>query len=183
MYAKIQNGSIVQYPFTQFDLQAQYPNASVPATWTPEFMQSEGIVHVVVTGAPLFDPAIYAPEEKAPEYVASRSRWEQVWGIRALTADELAQKHAQLQDAIVQAAQQRLDTFAQTRHYDGILSACTYASSPSAQFSAEGQCAVQARDATWSALYAVLAAVRSGTRPMPAGYADIEAELPVLAWP
>lgn len=32
-------------------------------------------------------------------------------------------------------------------------------------------------------LYEMLAEVEAGTRPLPDGYADVESELPVLAWP
>jgi len=78
--------------------------------------------------------------------------------------------------------QARLDTFARTRGYDGILSAATYASSTNAQFATEGQYAVNARDLTWAKCYEILGAVQSGTRPMPT-LAEIEAELPVLEWP
>ena len=84
---------------------------------------------------------------------------------------------------IIAATQRRLDDFARTRNYDGILSACTYATSTVQKFQAEGQYCVEARDATWAALYAVLGAVQAGTRPMPTGYADIEADLPALEWP
>ena len=38
-------------------------------------------------------------------------------------------------------------------------------------------------DATWAALYAILAQVEAGERPLPAGYAELEEELPILAWP
>lgn len=88
-----------------------------------------------------------------------------------------------IQEVVVAATQQRLDAFAKTRNYDGILSACTYASSTVPKFQAEGQYCVEARDATWAKLYAMLAEVEAGTRPMPTGYADIEGELPPLAWP
>lgn len=88
-----------------------------------------------------------------------------------------------LQAGIVNATQQRLDDFARTRNYDGILSLCTYATSTNTAFSAEGQYGVQARDATWVKLYEILAEVESGVRPIPSGYAEIESELPVLAWP
>lgn len=84
---------------------------------------------------------------------------------------------------VVERTQQRLDAFAQTRFYDGILSACTYATSPTPRFQADGQYCVEARDATWAKLYEMLAEVEAGTRPMPTGYADIEGELPVLVWP
>ena len=73
--------------------------------------------------------------------------------------------------------------FARTRNYDGILSACTYATSPTPKFQTEGQYCVVARDATWARLYEILGEVEAGTRPVPSGYADIAPELPVLVWP
>ncbi len=94
----------------------------------------------------------------------------------------LAQQQA-VESQIVAAVQRRLDAFAQTRNYDSILSAATYATSTVPKFAAEGQAAVRSRDSTWSAMYAILAAVQSGTHAMPASYADIEAELPALTWP
>ncbi len=90
---------------------------------------------------------------------------------------------AQVQASIVQATQQRLDDFARTRSYDGILSACTYATSTVPKFATEGQYAVQARDATWAALYAFMADVQTGTRQMPSGFEDVEPNLPTLEWP
>lgn len=84
---------------------------------------------------------------------------------------------------ITSATQARLDTFARTRNYDGILSACTYATSTHPKFASEGQYCVTARDATWSALYVVMAEVEAGARPMPTGFQDIEPDLPALVWP
>ncbi len=78
--------------------------------------------------------------------------------------------------------QRRLDTFARTRNYDGILSACTYVTSSVPKFAAEGQYCVQARDATWNACYTILSDVQAGNRPMPT-LNEIMLELPVLAWP
>lgn len=80
------------------------------------------------------------------------------------------------------AIQKRLDDFARTRNYDGILSAATYATSAVVKFKAEGQYAVEARDATWAKGYEILAAVEAGTRPLPTLEA-LAAELPALAWP
>lgn len=82
----------------------------------------------------------------------------------------------------IAAVQKRLDDFAQTRNYDGILSAATYATSTVPKFKAEGQYCVEARDATWAKCYEVLAAVESGSRPMPT-MDELLAELPVLTWP
>ena len=80
------------------------------------------------------------------------------------------------------AVQAHLDSFAQTRNYDGILSATTYATSSVLKFQAEGQYAVEARDATWAKCYEILAAVEDGTSPMPTE-AELLAELPALVWP
>ena len=89
---------------------------------------------------------------------------------------------AQIDASFTASIQQRLDDFARTRNYDNILSACTYATSTVAKFKAEGQYAVEARDATWTKCYEVLAAVEGGTRPMPT-MEELIAELPVLTWP
>ena len=88
-----------------------------------------------------------------------------------------------VQEQIVAATQQRLDDFAKTRNYDGILSACTYATSTVPNFKTEGQYCVEARDQTWAKLYEIMDEVQSGVRPPPTGYDDIEPELPVLEWP
>ena len=82
----------------------------------------------------------------------------------------------------VDRTQTRLDSWAHAKNYDGILSAGTYATSSIPQFKAEGQLAVDKRDATWAALYAILAEVQAETRPMPKSFSDIEGELPVLEW-
>lgn len=83
----------------------------------------------------------------------------------------------------VAAAQDRLDAFARTRNYDGILSACTYATSAVPAFAAEGQYCVAARDQTWAALYALMADVQGGTQPMPEAVEAVMALLPPLEWP
>ena len=111
----------------------------------------------------------------------------QQWEIYPLPAVEVAANQAAaaqaLQQAIVAATQQRLDDFARTRNYDSILSAATYATSAVPKFAAEGQYAVQARDATWAALYQFMADVQAGTQPVPSGFEDVEPLLPVMAWP
>ncbi len=89
----------------------------------------------------------------------------------------------QIRANFVKDIQKRLDDFARTRNYDGILSACTYATDPNPKFAAEGQYCVNKRSETWAAGYAILEQVQLGQRPMPTSIADIEADLPALAWP
>jgi hypothetical protein len=88
----------------------------------------------------------------------------------------------QIKMEIVNAVQNRLDTFAQTRNYDGILSACTYATSTVPKFAADGQYAVNARDAAWATCYQIMTDVQAGTRPLPT-VEQVLSELPALVWP
>ena len=86
-------------------------------------------------------------------------------------------------NSFVAATQLKLDAFAKSRNYDGILSACTYATSGVPKFQTEGQHAVNCRDATWAKLYEILDEVTLGNRPIPSDFIEIESELPVLEWP
>lgn len=181
MYALVQNDAVSKYPYTVTDARRDNPDVSFPPNPDDATMAVFGAMRVVFTNAPSFNQDTQRLQEGTP--VFNVDRWEQTWQVVDLTAEELQAKKQALQDGIVAQTQQRLDTFAQTRNYDGILSACTYATSPTAKFAAEGQYCVESRDATWAKLYSILAEVEAGTRPMPTGYADIEAELPTLVWP
>lgn len=98
-------------------------------------------------------------------------------------ADLLAKTVEQIKADIIAATQVRLDSFARTRGYDGIMSACTYATDSNPKFAAEGQYCVTKRGETWAKVYAMEAEVLAGTRPMPTSFTDVEPELPALEWP
>jgi hypothetical protein len=182
MYALIQNGAVIQFPYTVDQLKQDNPQTSFPASMTPETLAGFGMVPVVSTGYQ-FDPASEVAEPNGCTYNADKQRWETAWTARPKTAEELQADTAKLQQAIVAATQQRLDDFARTRNYDGILSLCTYSTSTVPKFATEGQYAVEARDATWAKLYSILDEVNAGTRPITSGFSAIESELPVLVWP
>lgn len=91
------------------------------------------------------------------------------------------EKRAAIQAELTDAVQRRLDEFAQTRGYDGIMSACTYATSTVERFRREGERAVTLRDNTWAACYTLLDAVLAGERPVPT-LEEVLAELPPLTW-
>jgi hypothetical protein len=113
-------------------------------------------------------------EEEEAAWQAEQDAWQ---------AEAPAAAAQALQASIIAATQVRLDMFAKTRNYDGILSAATYATSAIPKFAAEGQAAVAARDQTWAALYALMGEVQAGALPMPASFDEVEALLPTLAWP
>ena len=90
----------------------------------------------------------------------------------------------EIQQQMTDAVQQALDAFAQTRGYDGIMSACSYSNSTDAQFKLEADCCIQLRDTTWRMGYAILAEVKAGNRSVPS-VEELIAELPVgsAKWP
>lgn len=128
-----------------------------------------------------------APGISATNYAAQHLQgidWREISESEALELQQPTpeEQQAALLAAFTNAIQAHLDTFARTRNYDGILSAATYATSTVPKFAAEGQYAVEARDATWAASYVILDDVQSGRRPMPTPE-EVISELPVLAWP
>lgn len=105
----------------------------------------------------------------------------EVVAIPEPTAEE---KQERLQRQMTNAVQAALDAFAQTRGYDGIMSACSYSNSTDAQFKLEADYCIQLRDSTWRMGYAILAEVKAGNRPVPS-VEELIAELPVgsAKWP
>lgn len=170
---------------------------------TPLDPTAHGFVIYFSSPQPDHNPITQTFRETTP-VLTEKGRYEQAWEIvprfteytdeqgvthtvieqesAAIAADQAAAVQS-LVRSITDATQKRLDDFARTRNYDGILSACTYASSTVPMFAAEGQCAVNVRDATWAALYAIMAEVQAGARPMPAGFLDVEPDLPTMTWP
>lgn len=182
LLVKFNGQQAVKYPYTLDELYADNPSVYF-SSLTNEALAPFNAANVIVTGAPEYNEATQIAYENGCVYNADRARWETAWAVRSLNSEELAERVAALMQNIVSQTQQRLDDFARTRGYDGILSACTYAASTFTKFQTEGQYCVNARDATWASLYTLMAEVQAGTRPMPGGYADVEASLPALAWP
>ncbi len=182
MHVKIVDGVIAKYPYSPTDLIRDTPQTSFPAGPLPDDLLAEfGVLAVKPSQTPATDRLTQRLAETVPAFIGGE--WVQQWEVIALSAEEQRVVAQQVEQEIVQATQARLDAFARTRNYDGIMSACTYATSPTPKFAAEGQYCVAQRDATWAKLYQMLAEVQAGTRPMPSSFADIEPELPALAWP
>ncbi len=156
---------------------AETPNVSFAKPFSPPPDYSK----VYPADQPVHDAFFETVIEELPQLIDGI--WVQQWSVRGASADELEARKAILIASVTAQTQERLDAFSRTRGYDGILSACTYASSAVQKFAIEGQYCVDARDATWDALYTLMAEVEAGQRPMPSGYADIEPLLPALEWP
>lgn len=169
------------YPYSFNQLRKDNPEVSYPTQPTDAALASWGVFLVAETARPACDPNTHKVVEQTPQRVGDA--WQQVWAVVALSAEEVAERERQVRAEIADQVQQRLDTFAQSRGYDNIVSACSYATSQHPKYGPEGRYCVQAREQTWDALFVIEADVIAGTRPMPAGYDDIESELPALVWP
>ena len=139
-------------------------------------------------GTLIAPPASVAPGV-SHETAAQAMRWPPgTWReITPQEAEELQkpspeEERAALQKQAADAIQARLDAFARTRGYDGILSAATYAVSANPQFALEGGYCVAARDLTWAKGYEILGAVMAGEREVPT-LRELFDELPALVWP
>lgn len=181
MYALIQNNAVVRYPYTPTDLRLENPQTSFPAHLSEQLLASWSVFPVFDPGQPSHDTATQSVDELPPVFVVNANRWERQWAVRAATAQEIADRQSALITEFTNKTQERLDAFARTKGYDGILSACTYATSPTQSFAAEGQYCVNQRDATWATLYQIMADVVAGQRSIPT-WEQLESELPTLAW-
>ena len=181
MYILAQDQLFPKYPYSFNQLKQDNPQTSFPSSPSAELFESYGVYEVAQATQPTYEVSTHRVTEGTPTLLDGV--WTQVWNVIALTSEELIQYQANVQQTIVDQTQQRLDDFACTRNYDGILSLCTYATSTVPKFQSEGQYGVEARDATYATLYNLLSEIQTGTRPMPSGFADIEADLPILTWP
>ena len=164
-----------QYP-TELPFRIRLSDGSTrtdPTTFTPEDILDAGYIEVQDP------PAINEYQSLSWDGIQWIVR---DWNQQEIDDYNLKQKN-NLINYFVSETQKRLDNFAKTRNYDGILSACTYASDTNVKFSTEGQYCVEARSSTWSTLYQILNEVEAGTRPIPTLFSDIENDLPVLQWP
>jgi hypothetical protein len=180
-YAKVINGAVT-YPYSLRQLQQDNPNTSFsPNTFSePETLKDFNVFPVEFVSIPEYDAVYYKLVEGVPTNV--NGVWTQNWSVLSCSTEEVAQNIETAKTNLQAAVQNRLDEFAQTRNYDGILSCCSYATSTVVKFQQEAQYAVQSRDAHWAACYTILQQFENGQRPIPT-VSELLAEMPPLQWP
>lgn len=157
---------------TPANLRADFPNTSFPADLSKASLP-DGYIWARPTEPP--SCGYYERAEQSEPVQVEDYTWRQGWKIVPWTTAEI-QRH------LVDSIQGHLDAVAQSRAYDGILSLCTYATSPSPKFAAEGQAGVAWRDACWTRGYEILAECLEGLRPIPTPQ-ELIIELPAMIWP
>tara|TARA_Y100000289_G_scaffold52759_1_gene54386 strand:+ start:2028 stop:2456 length:429 start_codon:yes stop_codon:yes gene_type:complete len=79
MYAKIVDGAVVTYPYTDNLLKADHPNTSFPDTMTDAMLQTYGMYSVTQSDLPDHDGLISYASETTPTLVDGA--WTQTWQV------------------------------------------------------------------------------------------------------
>jgi hypothetical protein len=180
IYAKVIDGVLQKYPYSRSALAADYPSVSFGRYASDASLAEWGLCIVHPSAYSEFNRNTHKLIEHNP--IFDGTNWVQQWEVVELSAEEIATVVDNAKSNIAYEVQNRLDTFAQSRNYDSIMAACTYATSTNTVFQAEGQRCVELRDAMWVAILSIFDAVSNNTRAIPAGIHEIESELPTLSW-
>lgn len=165
--------STFRYPCTETDVRCANPNTSFPASLVGLDLTDFGFTWVTPTPPPACNRLAETIVEQAPQN--TDGEYQQTWAIRPLGVDVCIANAQRI-------VQQHMDDKAREHNYDGILSACSYATSSNPKFSGEGQACIAWRDAVWAACYQIMTAVQVGAHAMPTPESLI-AELPGMVWP
>jgi len=90
MHALIENGAVKQYPYGLGQLKAANPLTSFPSDANDEMLASYGVQRVFFSTPPSIT-ATQVLEEGTP--VFADGRWNQVWAVRDMTAEEVASRN------------------------------------------------------------------------------------------
>lgn len=181
LYIKVMNGTVI-YPYSVQQLQYDNPNTSFsPNIYSDtEALSAFNVFKVESASIPQYDTIYYKVLEGTPEL--QNNTWYQTWITEPCTAEEVSANIETAKINLQNAVQDRLDSFARTRNYDGVLSCCSYATSTNTKFQQEAQYCVQARDAHWAACYTILQEFEAGTRAIPT-VEELLSLMPALQWP
>jgi hypothetical protein len=179
MYIRIVNNAPQRY--TLGELRRDNPQVSFPESMPTALLADFDVYPLQPAQPPNPDPLTEKVVEGTPEQV--NGEWVQRWELVSFTQPEAEAARMAFMQSFVDATQKRLDDFARTRQYDGILSLCTYINDTNLKFKTEGEYGVQVRGETWVRLYELWQEIENQERDIPSSFADIEAELPELVWP
>lgn len=91
MYAKIVDGAIERFPYTQSDLLQDHPNTSFPRNMSDAVLETHDMYKVRVLDKPTtYDPKTQEPtKNEMPEFVDGE--WVLGWYLRQKTDEEIAE--------------------------------------------------------------------------------------------
>jgi len=188
VFARIQNDEIVEYPVSLLHI----TNRAHPIDWYVE------CIFDTKPTIPAFHYAVEVP-------VIEDNKVRVSYNVIAYTLEQLLNMNksesvgfpnkapvaiADVEPALLQRivslttayVQDKLDTFAQEKGYDSLLSATSYKDSQVSQFVTDALKAIVARDNMWTCLHDYLNNVNAGSDPVPVTFTDITSRLPILSW-
>jgi hypothetical protein len=107
-YALITDGAVAQYPYGFQHLRNDNPQVSFPSNPDDAKLAEFGVVRVSATDPPAHDPITQNVIEGTP--VLINGQWSQVWTVEAATAEQLAERQRDADDAEADA-EVRADAF------------------------------------------------------------------------
>lgn len=105
MYLKVNNGIIEQYPYSYGQLRQDNPQTSFPAQMSDERLAEWNVYPVKPVDAPSVD---YTKNVTELNPVLTNGEWVQTWQVTDASADEIAERKAQLN---AQAEQDRINAY------------------------------------------------------------------------
>jgi hypothetical protein len=91
MFALVQDGNILKYPYSTRDLARDNPNTSFAVNLTDTDLLDFGMHRVFFTTLPVIT-STQTFRESNPVFNTDSQRWEQNWEIRDLTTEEIESK-------------------------------------------------------------------------------------------
>ena len=179
MYALIENGQVVKYPYSVQAYRVQHPNVSLPQEPTEDQLAEVGVFPVMSSARPevQVDQTVDSADPVNLDGV-----WTQQWVVRPATPAERAANEAALLAQYDQALAWLFDSTAQARRYDNRLT-CAMRAGYAGPFQAEGQAFARWMDACNAQAYSLLAQVQAGEASAPASVQAFLATLPAMTWP
>ena len=90
MYAKVNDGVVVKYPYSVSQLKLDNPTVSFPDPLGDDVAAEFGAVVVVTASTPTYDPVEQNCEEATPQFL--NGNWTQVWVVTDASQEEIAER-------------------------------------------------------------------------------------------
>lgn len=193
IFARVVDGSVVQYPMTYDDINAR--NTPTDVYYQCFFSDEESplipsLSERVTEKLTIIGTSVYVSKVLVKKTI--QEMFDYLHEIAAVTDEEgnvsidrskvATDVYLAFEDAIKAEVQKKLDDFARQKGYDDLRSACTYTNSSIEVYRTEGIRATELRDLTWCTLYVYFNDVITGVRDLPVSWDDMAQNLPELTW-
>lgn len=165
---------------TERELRARFPNTSFPAVLTKEILDEVDAIPVLASPAPTITK--YQVAHRDGVVLDSKGNLVYKWVVTEVDDEAKAaidkKEYDDTKQRYLTLIEDRLNSAAKAKGYDDIKSAALRAGYPG-PFHEEGVKYAEWMDGTYATCYAILAAVESGSRPVPTE-SELLDELPKL---